>query len=420
MNTQEPVRGRRVVITGMGVVSPVGSTVESFWNSLKTGRHGFGVIDAFDVTPYKVKLGGQVRDFDPLAFLDRKEARRMDRFVQFAMAAASMAMADSGLDVQAVGPFRVGTIIGSGIGGLLTLHDEYDKIFKIGNATRVSPLFIPMFIPNMAAGMVSMAHGTQGANFSVASACATGAHSVGEAFRSIKYGHLDACIAGGTEAPITPIAYGGFTNMTALSQNPDPDTVCRPFDLERDGFVIAEGAGILVLESLELALARGAKIYAEISGYGATADAYHITSPDPEGAGAAMSMQLAMAEAGVRPDQIDYINAHGTSTPLNDKYETAAIKRAFGDSAKTVAVSSTKSMTGHLLGAAGAVEAMVCALALQDGILPPTIGYHTPDPDCDLDYVPNTARKADAKIALSNSLGFGGHNATLCVRRYEG
>jgi 3-oxoacyl-[acyl-carrier-protein] synthase II len=420
MSIAEPVRGRRVVITGMGVVSPVGSTVERFWNSLKEGRHGFSVIDVFDTSVYKARVGGQIRDFDPLAFLERKEARRMDRFVQFAMAASQMAMTDSGLDVQATGAFRVGTIIGSGVGGLLTLHDEYEKIYKAGNALRVSPLFIPMFIPNMAAGMVSMAHGTKGVNFSVASACATGAHSVGEAFRAIKYGHLDACIAGGTEAPLTPIAIGGFTNMTALSQNPDPDTICRPFDLERDGFVIAEGAGILVLESLELAQARGARIYAEIAGYGATADAYHITSPDPEGEGAGMSMTLAMAEAGVRPDQVDYVNAHGTSTPLNDKYETVAIRRALGESATKVAVSSTKSMTGHLLGAAGAVEAMVTALALRDGILPPTIGYHTPDPECDLDYVPNKARKVDAKVGLRNSLGFGGHNATLCLRRYEG
>ena len=419
MSIAEPARGRRVVITGMGVISPVGSTVESFWESLKAGRHGFGPIDAFDASAYKVRLAGQVRDFDPLAFLDRKEARRMDRFCQLAMAASKMAMEDSGLDVASVGVFRVGTIIGSGVGGLVTLHEEFEKLYKAGSAVRTSPLFIPMFISNMAAGLVSMAYGTKGANFCVTSACATGAHSVGEAFRAIKYGHLDACIAGGSEAPITPIAIGGFTNMTALSQNPDPDTVCRPFDADRDGFVIAEGAGILILESLELALERGARIYAEISGYGATADAYHITSPDPEGEGAAQSMRLAMQEAGVTAGEVDYINAHGTSTPLNDKYETVAIKKAMGPAAAKVAVSSTKSMTGHLLGAAGAVEAMACALALRDGILPPTRGYRTPDPDCDLDYVPNTARKADAKVALSNSLGFGGHNATLCIRRYE-
>ncbi len=420
MRLTEPVRGRRVVITGMGVLSPVGSTVEAFWDSLKAARHGFTRIDTFDVTPYKVQLAGQIHGFDPLSFLDRKEARRMDRYCHLAMGAAKQAMEDSGLDVAAVGAFRVGTIIGSGVGGLDTLHDEYEKLFKLGDATRTSPLFIPMFIPNMAAGLVSMAYGAKGANFCVTSACATSAHCLGEAFRAIKYGHIDACITGGSEAPITPIAVGGFTNMTALSQNPDPDTICRPFDLNRDGFVMAEGAGVLILESLDLALERGARIYAEIAGYGATADAFHITSPDPEGEGAAMSMRLAMLEAGVEPDQVDYVNAHGTSTPLNDKYETNAIKKALGEHAAKAAVSSTKSMTGHLLGAAGAVEAMACALALRDGILPPTRGLLTPDPDCDLDYVPNTARRTDAKVALSNSLGFGGHNATLCIKRYEG
>jgi 3-oxoacyl-[acyl-carrier-protein] synthase II len=420
MSDPTPARGRRVVITGMGAITPVGLTVEAFWESLKAGRHGFARIETFDTTPYKAHIAGVARGFDPLDYIDRKEARRMDRFCQLAVAAAKDAMADSGLDVAAVGRFRVGTIIGTGVGGLETLHDEYEKLYKLGNASRTSPLFIPMFIPNMAAGMVSMAYGAMGANFSVASACATSAHAIGEAFRNIKYGHLDACITGGSEAPITPIALGGFANMTALSQNPDPDTICRPFDKERDGFVMSEGAGILILEALETALARGARIYAEIVGYGATADAYHITSPDPEGEGTAMSMRLAMQEAGVEPAQVGYINAHGTSTPLNDKYETNSIKRAMGDHARTVAVSSTKSMTGHLLGAAGAVEAMACALAMRDGLIPPTINYHTPDPECDLDYVPNAARKTDATVALSNSLGFGGHNATLCIRKYEG
>lgn len=344
----------------------------------------------------------------------------MDRYCQLAMVAAKAAMLDSGLDVEATGKFRVGTIVGTGVGGLETLHDEYEKCFKNGNASRTSPLFIPMFIPNMGAGLISMAFGAMGANFCVTSACATSAHCLGEAYRYIKYGHLDACIAGGCEAPITPIALGGFANMTALSQNSDPDTICRPFDLDRDGFVMSEGAGILILEELETARARGATIYAEVAGYGATADAYHITSPDPEGEGTAMSMRLAMQEAGVTIEQVGYINAHGTSTPLNDKFETNSIKRAFGERAREIAVSSTKSMTGHLLGAAGAVEAMATALAMRDGILPPTINYHTPDPDCDLDYVPNTARRTTATVALSNSLGFGGHNATLCIRKYEG
>jgi 3-oxoacyl-[acyl-carrier-protein] synthase II len=343
----------------------------------------------------------------------------MDRFCQFAVAAARQAIDMSGLDVAAYGADRIGTIIGSGIGGLETLETEYRKFFLGGGPSRISPLFIPMMISNMAAGRVSMLFGTKGANFSVTTACASGTHSIGEAFRAIKYGHLDACIAGGAEAPMTGIAIAGFTNMTALTKETDPTKASIPFDIRRSGFVIGEGAGIVVLESLESALARGAAIICEVSGYGATADAYHITSPDPEGECAGMAMTLAMQEAGVQPYEVDYVNAHGTSTPLNDKYETMAIKRALGDAAYKTRVSSTKSMTGHLLGAAGAVETIACALAIRDSIIPPTIGLSEPDPDCDLDYVPFKAVQAPVRIALTNSLGFGGHNGTLCLKRAE-
>ncbi len=414
------VPGRRVVVTGIGVISPVGNNVEAFWQSLTGGVSGIDLLDAFDASEHEVKVAAQVRDFDAMQYMDRKEARRMDRFSQFAIAAAKQAMEDSGLDVAACGADRVGTVIGSGVGGLITLEEEFNKYYLGGGPNRISPLFIPMMIGNMAAGRVSMMFGTKGTSLCVTTACASGTHSIGEAFRSIKYGHIDACIAGGTEAPIIGIAVAGFNNMTALSRETDPTRASIPFDIRRNGFVIGEGAGMVILESLEYAQARGANIICEVAGYGSTADAYHITSPDPEGESAGMAMTMALREAGLEPQDVDYINAHGTSTPLNDKYETMAIKRALGDHAyKTKISTSTKSMTGHLLGAAGAIEAITMALAIRDGIIPPTIGLEQPDPECDLDYTPGQAVKTNVRVALSNSLGFGGHNGTLCFRKLE-
>lgn len=412
-------KNRRVVITGMGVISPIGLDTPSFWDSLINGRSGIAPLQHVDLEGQEVSVGAQLKGFNPLTYMDRKEARRMDKYCQYAMAATREALQMSGLDIAATDPFRVGTIIGSGIGGIESMENEYKKLYLGGGASRISPLFIPMMITNMAAGRVSMEYGTKGVNYCVTTACASATHAIGEAFRSIKYGHLDACIAGGAEAPICRIALAGFNNMTALTRESDPAKASVPFDTRRSGFVIGEGAGIIVMESLDLALARGAKIICEVAGYGATADAYHITSPDPDGEGAAMAMKLAISEAGAQPEDVDYINAHGTSTPLNDKYETIAIKKALGPAAAKVAVSSTKSMTGHLLGAAGGVEAIAMALALQNDIMPPTIGYENPDPECDLDYIPNTARKATVRLALSNSLGFGGHNGTLCFRKWE-
>lgn len=410
--------GRRVVITGSGMITSLGLDTKSNWAAITAGRSGITTLDGIDLDGQEVHVGSQVRDFEPMDYMDRREARRMDRYCQFAVAAAAEAMEQSGLKMEHYGADRVGTIIGSGVGGLETLAVEFAKLHERGPA-RISPLFIPMMISNMAAGKISMIYGAKGANYCVTTACASGTHAIGEAFRAIKYGQLDACIAGGAEAPITPIALAGFNNMTALTKETDPNQASVPFDARRSGFVIAEGAGIVVLEELESALARGADILCEISGYGATADAYHITSPDPEGQGAAEAMRLAMAEAGLAPEDIGYINAHGTSTPLNDKYETIAIHSAFGEAADKVAISSTKSMTGHLLGAAGAVEAIYTGIALRDGLIPPTINLQQPDPECDLDYVPGEARKADIKAALSNSLGFGGHNGTLCLRKWE-
>jgi 3-oxoacyl-[acyl-carrier-protein] synthase II len=413
------IPGRRVVITGVGVISPVGNSEGQFWDSLATGKIGIGPLDRFDPADYDVKVAAQVRGFDPLDYMDRKEARRMDRYCQFAVAAARQAVEESGLSIEHYGASRVGTIIGSGVGGLETLESEYKKFYLGGGPSRISPLFVPMMISNMAAGRVSMVFGSKGSNLCITSACASGTHSIGEAFRSIKYGHLDACIAGGAEAPITQIALAGFMNMTALTTETDPTRASIPFDINRSGFVIGEGAGILILESLESAVRRGARIICEIAGYGSTADAYHITSPDPEGDGAAQSMNLALEEAGLVPEQIDYINAHGTSTPLNDKYETIAIKKSFGEQAYKTKISSTKSMTGHMLGAAGAIEAIAVALAIQEGIIPPTVGLRDADPECDLDYVPGVAQKAEIRAALSNSLGFGGHNGTLCLKKLE-
>ncbi len=403
----------------MGAITPVGNTVGEMWESLKAGRHGFGLIESFDTSRIDVKVAAELKGFDPTAYgITKKEARRMDRYTQLSLAASIAAVEDAGTRFEDLDPFRVGVIIGSGIGGLHTIVDEHAKYMEKG-PDRVSVFFIPMMIANMAAGTVAMRYGFKGANFATVTACASSNHALGEAFRQIKHGYLDAAVAGGSESTIEEFAVAGFNNMKALSHSEDPDRASIPFDKERDGFVMGEGAGSVILEEYEHAKARGAKIYAEIVGYGATGDAYHITSPDPEGEGASHAMLFAMQEAGVTPDQVGYINAHGTSTPLNDEYETIAIKKALGEHAGKVAVSSTKSMTGHLLGAAGAVEAIISAKALQEGILPPTVGFSVPDPVCDLDYVTEGARRCQVQVALSNSLGFGGHNATLCLKKYE-
>ena len=410
---------RRVVITGIGAVTPVGNDAPTTWESIRAGRHGFSKIDRFETDDIGVSVAAFLKDFDPSDVVDKKEQRRTDPYCQYALCAATEALRDCGSDLKDLDPYRVGVIVGSGIGGMQTYEEEIHKFFEKG-PKRVSVFFIPMMISNMAAGNISIRTGFKGVNFAPVTACASSAHAVGEAFHQIKNGYLDACIAGGAEATVTRFAMAGFNNMGALSRSEDPDRASIPFDKERDGFVMGEGAAILVLEELEHALGRGAKIYAEIAGYGATGDAYHITSPSPDGEAAAKAMQLAFEEAGLTAADIDYINAHGTSTPVNERYETIAIKKALGDSAKTVAVSSTKSMTGHMLGAAGAIEAIITALSLRDGIIPPTVGYRVPDEECDLDVVPNTARKQNIKAALSNSLGFGGHNATLCLKKYQG
>lgn len=408
----------RVVVTGMGVISPVGKSVPEFWESLIQGRHGIRKINK-DIYPgVRVNTAAEVKDFDPTEYLDRKEARRTDRYCQFAVVAAREAIGMSGIDFSTMDPFDTGVIIGSGVGGLGTLQDQFEELLVRGGPDRISPLFIPMMISNIAAGKISMIYGIKGANYCVTTACASGTHAIGEAFHKIKLGYLKAAVAGGAEAPVTRIALAGFANMKALNMTEDPDLSSLPFDARRGGFVIAEGAGILVLETMENAVERGATILAEIAGYGATADAYHITSPDPEGKGAGTAMKLAMREGNVSPEEIDYINAHGTGTPLNDKYETLAIKFAMGDeTAAKVSVSSTKSVTGHLLGAAGGVEAVATIMAMKDGIIPPTVGLNEPDPECDLDYTPLVAKKKEISVALSNSLGFGGQNGTLLFRK---
>ena len=410
---------RRVVITGVGAVTPVGNTADKTWDSILAGRHGISLIQSFDTASSEVKVAAEVRDFDPLEYMDKKEARRSDRYTQFALAAAVQAVQDCGTDFSGEDPYRIGVIVGSGIGGFQTIEKEYSGYLDKG-MRHISALFIPMMITNMAAGTISMRYGFKGPNYAPVSACATSAHAVGEAFRSIKHGYCDVCLTGGSEAAITQFAIGGFNNMKALTQSEDPDRACCPFDKERSGFVMGEGGAILVLEELEHARARGAHIYAEITGYGTTADAYHMTSPDPEGQGGAQAMLLACREGGISPEQVDYVNAHGTSTGLNDKFETKAVKAALGAHAYHIAVSSTKSMTGHLLGAAGALEAMLCARALEDGIIPPTANYQVKDEECDLDYVTEGARKQAITHALSNSLGFGGHNVSLLLKKYTG
>lgn len=410
---------RRVVVTGMGTVNPIGNDLETSWQAAKAGKNGIGPITRFDASDMKANLAGEVKDLDFSQYIGRKDARHMDRFTKFAMVAAAQAMADSGLDMaKEADPYRCGLIIASGIGGIETIADQDERGQEKGY-DRVSPFFVPMSIANMAAGQVAIAYGFKGYSTCIVTACASSNHAIGESFRQIRDGYADVMMTGGAEACVTPLCIGGFTSMKALSTSDDPDRASMPFDADRSGFVMGEGAGLLVLESLEHAQARGAKIYGEVVGFGASTDAYHITAPAPDGAGAVAAMQAAIDDAGITPDAIDYINAHGTSTPMNDRIETAAIKTTFGDHAKELAVSSTKSMTGHLLGATGAVEAIFSVMALYDGFIPPTIGYKTPDPDCDLDIVPNEGRAADLHYALSNGLGFGGHNAVVIMKKWE-
>ena len=410
---------KRVVITGIGAVTPVGIGVDAMWENIKAGVCGIDEITHFDTSDFDIKLAAEVKDFQAVDYgIAKKEARRMDRYCQFACAAANLALTDAGTEFKEEDPFRVGVILGSGIGGINTLEEEHIKALEKGY-NRVSPFFIPMMISNMGCGMIAMQHGFKGDNFTAVTACSSANHAIGEAFRKIKYGYLDVAVAGGAEATITKFAASGFNNMGALSKSQDKARASIPFDKERDGFIMGEGSVMLILEELEHARARSAKIYGEIVGYGATADAYHITSPDPEGTGAIKAMELSIGEAGITTEDVGYINAHGTSTPINDKYETNAVKKVFGERAAQVPISSTKSMTGHMLGAAGAIEAAITCLALRDGVLPPTVGYKVPDEECDLDYITEGARKADIEYAITNSLGFGGQNATLCLKKFE-
>ncbi|MBF8378352.1 beta-ketoacyl-ACP synthase II [Alicyclobacillus mali] len=409
---------RRVVVTGLGVVSPVGSTVPAFWDSLLSGKSGIREIDRFDTSEYPCKIAGLVNDFDPERYIDKKELRHMDLFTQYALYAAHEAVLQSKLEITDENRDRIGVYIGSGIGGISTTLSNYRTLIERG-PKRVSPFLVPMMISDMASGQVSIEFGVRGPNSSPVSACATGSHAIGDAYKIIQRGAADVMIAGGAEAAVVDLALAGFCNMKALStRNDEPQRASRPFDKNRDGFVMGEGAGILVLEALDHALARGATILAEIGGYGMSGDAYHVTAPDPEGDGAYRAMKAAIEDAGLAPTDVDYINAHGTSTEYNDRIETYAVKRLFGDHAYKLAMSSIKSMTGHLLGAAGGVEAVACVMTLVDGMIPPTTNYETPDPDCDLDYVPNQARRADVNVVLSNSFGFGGHNACLVFRKY--
>jgi 3-oxoacyl-[acyl-carrier-protein] synthase II len=410
---------RRVVVTGVGAVTPVGNTAEEFWAALIQGKSGIGPVTRFDASPLPTRIAGELKGFDSLRYIDKKDDRKLDPFLKYAIACAAMAVEDAGLNVERVDRTRFGVLVGSGIGGITTLLETHKVLLEKG-PDRVSPFFIPMLIINMASGLISMRFGARGPNSSVVTACATGNHAIGDAMRIIQRNDADVMIAGGSEAIILPLTFAGFCQMKAMStRNDDPGRASRPFDAARDGFVCGEGGGLLVLESLDHALARDARIYAEVVGYGMTGDAHHMTAPDPEADGAARAMSLALRDAGVEPTSVGYINAHGTSTLYNDKSETMAIKRVFGDHARKLAVSSTKSMTGHLLGAAGGIEAIATAFAIHHGILPPTINYETPDPDCDLDYVPNQARKQDVEIALSNAFGFGGTNATLVLRKYR-
>lgn len=409
----------RVVVTGMGAITPLGIGVEPFWTGLKAGRSGVGPITRFDAARMDCRIGAEVRGFDPLQFIDKKEARRMDRYTQFAVAAAHMAVQDAGLNLEALDRERVGVYLGSGIGGMETFSEQMEVLLTKG-PHRVSPFLIPMMIVNMAAGTLAIHFGLKGPNMTTVTACSSANNAIGEAFDALRSGKADVMLTGGSEAAFVPIAVAGFAAMKALStRNDEPERASRPFDAGRDGFVMGEGAGLLVLETLEHARSRGARIYAEVIGYGVSADAYHMVQPPDNGEGGARSMRRAIQDAGIRPDEIDYINAHGTSTPQGDVAETRAIKDVFGEHARKLAVSSTKSMHGHLLGAAGAVEAIACIMAIRDQILPPTINQEQPDPECDLDYVPNQARPARVETALSNSFGFGGQNATIIIRKFR-
>ncbi|KAF1680213.1 MULTISPECIES: beta-ketoacyl-ACP synthase II [Bacillus] len=409
---------KRVVVTGLGALSPLGNDVDTSWNNAINGVSGIAPITRVDAEEYPAKVAAELKDFNVEDYMDRKEARKMDRFTQYAVVAAKMAVEDADLDINDEIAPRVGVWVGSGIGGLETLESQFE-IFLTKGPRRVSPFFVPMMIPDMATGQISIALGAKGVNSCTVTACATGTNSIGDAFKVIQRGDADVMVTGGTEAPLTRMSFAGFSANKALSTNPDPKTASRPFDKNRDGFVMGEGAGIIVLEELEHALARGAKIYGEIVGYGSTGDAYHITAPAQDGEGGARAMKEAIKDANIAPEEIDYINAHGTSTYYNDKYETMAIKTVFGGHAHKLAISSTKSMTGHLLGAAGGIEAIFSVLAIKEGVIPPTINIQTPDEECDLDYVPDEARKQDLNYVLSNSLGFGGHNATLIFKKYE-
>lgn len=410
----------RIVVTGIGAIAAVGNDTETFWKNLTAGQSGIAQITRFETADLPSRIGGEVKDFDPARYMDPKEAKRNDRYVQFAVAASRLAFEDAGLKIGQVPPERLGVIIGSGIGGIGSIEEQSFRLFKDG-PRRVSPFMITQIITNMAAGVVGIEFQARSVNFCVVSACASGSHSLGEALLHLRNGTADVMIAGGSEAAITRLGYAGFCSMKAMSSgyNDTPERASRPFDAGRDGFVMGEGSGILILETLEHAKARNAKIYAEFAGYAATCDAYHITAPDSEGRGVSDAIARALADAGASPDQVGYINAHGTSTPYNDKFETLAIRKAFGEHAPKLAISSTKSMTGHLLGAAGGVEAAATVLAIKHSLIPPTINYETPDPECDLDYVPNTARAKSIDVALSNNLGFGGHNAVLAFKKYS-
>ncbi|MDD4601274.1 3-oxoacyl-[acyl-carrier-protein] synthase 2 [bioreactor metagenome] len=410
---------KRVVITGLGAITPIGIGKDEFWQALINGKSGIGPITRFDASDFTSQIAGEVKDFDPTQYIDKKESKRMDRFTQFAVTATKMAFDDAGIDLDREDRSRIGTYIGTGIGGIETLHDQFKVLFEKG-PSRISPFFVPMMIANMAAGQASITFGLQGPSSCVITACATGTNSIGDAFKVIQRGDADVMVAGGTEAAVSPASVAGFCSMKALStRNDEPTKASRPFDKDRSGFVMGEGAGIVILESLDHALARGAHIYAEISGYGHNADAFHITAPAPEGAQAAKCMAMALEDAGLNKVDVDYVNAHGTSTGLNDKNETLAIKNLFGEHAYQMAVSSIKSMTGHLLGAAGGIECIATALTISNGIIPPTINYETVDNDLDLDYVPNKAREREVNVAISNSFGFGGHNATILLKKYQ-
>lgn len=408
---------RRVVITGTGSISSLGIGSDAIWNEIKAGTCGISTIEKFDASDYECKVAAEIKNFDPSPYIDRKEVKRMDLFTQYAVVAAQLAMNESGINMGKEDPYRVGVIIGTGIGGLQSMDDQFTVLTEKGHK-RVSPFFIPMMIANMASGRIAIKYGAKGFNECVVTACATGTNAIGDAFKVIQRGDADIMITGGAEATITRMAFAGFCSMGALTTNSDPKTACRPFDLNRNGFIMGEGGAVIIIEELEHALSRGANIISEIIGYGSTNDAFHITLPSEDGEGAAKAMEFALRDANIKPEDIGYINAHGTSTPPNDKNETSAIKKVFGEHAYKLAVSSTKSMTGHMLGAAGAIEAIIVSKSLQEGFLPPTINYNTPDPNCDLDYVTNKGRHSEIKFALSNSFGFGGHNAVLAFKKW--